>query len=50
MIDGKEVTVGMPAYKAEKTLERTYSEIPLDDFDDIILVDSCGRRQGSGYF
>ncbi len=29
----------MPAYNAEKTLEKTYSEIPQDIVDDIILVD-----------
>lgn len=29
----------MPAYNAEKTLEKTYKEIPLDIVDDVILVD-----------
>lgn len=29
----------MPAYNAEKTLRRTYEEIPLDYVDDVILVD-----------
>jgi glycosyltransferase involved in cell wall biosynthesis len=29
----------LPAYNAEKTLERTYREIPLDTVDDVILVD-----------
>ena len=29
----------MPAYNAEKTLEKTYSEIPKDIVDDIILTD-----------
>jgi glycosyltransferase involved in cell wall biosynthesis len=41
MIHGKKVTVVMPAYNAEKTLEKTYSEIPLDYIDDIILVDDA---------
>jgi glycosyltransferase involved in cell wall biosynthesis len=39
MINGNKVVVVMPAYNAEKTLEKTYSEIPLDIVDDIILVD-----------
>lgn len=29
----------MPAYNAEQTLEQTYSEIPFDLVDDVILVD-----------
>jgi len=29
----------MPAYNAEKTLETTYSEIPFDIVDEVILVD-----------
>jgi glycosyltransferase involved in cell wall biosynthesis len=29
----------MPAYKAAKTVERTYKEIPFDLVDDVILVD-----------
>jgi len=39
MIHGKKVVVVMPAYNAEKTLQRTYEEIPLEYVDDIILVD-----------
>jgi len=31
----------MPAYNAEKTLLRTYEEIPKDVVDDIILVDDA---------
>lgn len=31
----------MPAYNAEKTLERTVAQIPLDIVDEIILVDDC---------
>jgi len=31
----------MPAYNAEKTLERVYEEIPLDFVDDVILVDDA---------
>jgi Glycosyltransferases involved in cell wall biogenesis len=39
MINGKKIAVVLPAYNAEKTLEQTYSEIPQDIVDFIILVD-----------
>lgn len=39
MINGKKVAVIMPAYNAEKTLEKTYKEIPLDVVDEVILTD-----------
>lgn len=39
MISGKKVIVVLPAYNAEKTLEQTYQEIPLDIVDEVILVD-----------
>ena len=39
MIKDKVVTVVMPAYNAEKTLEKTYQEIPFDIVDHVILVD-----------
>ena len=39
MIKGKKVTVVLPAYNAEKTLEKTYNEIPFDIVDEVILVD-----------
>jgi glycosyltransferase involved in cell wall biosynthesis len=41
MINGKKVVVVMPAYKAEKTLEKTYENIPKDVADSIILVDDA---------
>ena len=31
----------MPAYKAEKTLEPTYRDLPLDWVDDIVVVDDA---------
>ncbi|HZI67697.1 MAG TPA: glycosyltransferase family 2 protein [Thermoanaerobaculia bacterium] len=37
------VAVVMPAYNAEKTLEKTYHDIPKDFVDDIILVDDASR-------
>ncbi len=42
MIDGKKVTVVMPAYNAEQTLERTVAEVP-SLVDDIIVVDDHSR-------
>jgi len=33
----------MPAYNAEKTLERTYHDLPLDWVDDIVLVDDASQ-------
>lgn len=39
MLNGKTVVVVLPAYNAEKTLERTYREIPRDIVDDVLMVD-----------
>ena len=39
MINGKKIIVVMPAYNAEKTLETTYKEIPMDIVDEVILTD-----------
>lgn len=39
MLNGKKIVVVLPAYKAALTLERTYSEIPFDIVDDVVLVD-----------
>ena len=33
----------MPAYNAEKTLENTYSEIPFDIVDEVVVVDDCSQ-------
>jgi len=43
MIDNKTITVVLPAYNAEKTLEKTFREIPVDIVDHIILVDDRSR-------
>lgn len=45
MIYGLRVAVILPAYNAEKTLQRTVAEIPRDIVDDMILTDdaSCDR-------
>ena len=37
------VIVVMPAYNAEKTLERTIRDIPAGTADEIILVDDCSK-------
>lgn len=41
MIKNKKVVVVMPAYNAEKTLKKTYDEIPFDIVDEVILVDDA---------
>ena len=41
MLNGKKIIVVLPSYNAGKTLETTYSEIPMDIVDDIILVDDA---------
>ena len=37
----KRIVVIMPAYNAEKTLRATYSDLPMEVIDDVILVDDC---------
>jgi len=39
----KKVIVVMPAYKAEKTLKKTYDDIPKDWVSEIILVDDASN-------
>ncbi len=41
MIRGQKVVVVLPAYNAERTVERTYREIPLDLVDDVLLTDDA---------
>jgi glycosyltransferase involved in cell wall biosynthesis len=43
MIKNKIITVVLPAYNAERTLEATYNEIPFDIVDNVILVDDCSK-------
>jgi len=47
MLNGKKIVVVMPAYNAEKTLEKTYAEIPFEIVDDVILVDDASRDRTS---
>ena len=41
MFNGRKVVVVLPAYNAEKTLEKTYREIPFDIVDEVVLVDDA---------
>lgn len=43
MVQGKKLTVVLPAYNAEQTLERTYAEIPRDLVDTVLIVDDNSR-------
>jgi glycosyltransferase involved in cell wall biosynthesis len=43
MLNGKRIAVVLPAYNASLTLLRTYSEIPRDIVDDIILTDDASK-------
>jgi glycosyltransferase involved in cell wall biosynthesis len=43
MINNKRITVVLPAYNVEKTLEQTYREIPFDIVDEVVLVDDLSR-------
>jgi glycosyltransferase involved in cell wall biosynthesis len=47
MLHQKKVVVVLPAYKAARTLERTYAEIPRDIVDEIVLVDDASTDQTS---
>ncbi len=43
MLLGKRVAVVLPAYNAAATIERTYSEIPTEIVDEILLVDDASE-------
>ena len=43
VVDRQRVIVVLPAYNAERTLERTCSEIPRDVVDEILLVDDASH-------
>jgi glycosyltransferase involved in cell wall biosynthesis len=47
MMNGKKVVVVMPAYNAEKTLAKTYQEIPFEFVDEVILVDDASGDRTS---
>ncbi|MCZ7648723.1 MAG: glycosyltransferase family 2 protein [Planctomycetota bacterium] len=43
MFKGQKIVAVMPAYNAEKTLERTVGEVNRQLIDEIVLVDDCSR-------
>ncbi|MEM4260816.1 MAG: glycosyltransferase family 2 protein [Candidatus Woesearchaeota archaeon] len=43
MINNKKIVIVLPAYNAEATLKQTYSEIPFDIVDDVVLVDDASN-------
>ena len=43
MINNNKIIVILPAYNAANTLEKTYSEIPFDIVDEVVLVDDCSN-------
>ena len=43
MLEGKKIVVVLPAYNAEKTLQKTYQEIPEEITDKIVLVDDHSK-------
>ncbi|HLV80623.1 MAG TPA: glycosyltransferase, partial [Chthonomonadaceae bacterium] len=45
MINDKKVMVVLPAYNAEKTLEKTLSEVPDGLVDEYLLVDDASNDQ-----
>ncbi len=47
MLNNKKIIVVLPAYNAGLTLEKTYSEIPFDIVDDVILVDDASKDNTS---
>jgi glycosyltransferase involved in cell wall biosynthesis len=47
MLNGKKIVVVLPAYNAELTIERTYSEIPFNIVDDVVLVDDASKDHTS---
>jgi glycosyltransferase involved in cell wall biosynthesis len=43
MFHGQKIVVVMPAYNAERTLERTFREVPRDLVDEIVLTDDASQ-------
>jgi glycosyltransferase involved in cell wall biosynthesis len=48
MIKDKKISVVLPAYNAEKTLNKTFGEIPFDIVDHVILVDDKSSDETLG--
>ncbi|MEI6174372.1 MAG: glycosyltransferase family 2 protein [Bacteroidota bacterium] len=45
MLNNKKIIVVLPAFNAEQTLKLTYTEIPFEIVDEVILVDDCSSDQ-----
>jgi len=43
LLNGKKIVVVLPAYNAEKTLKKTYDEIPKDIVDEVVLIDDRSK-------
>jgi glycosyltransferase involved in cell wall biosynthesis len=43
MLNNKKIFIILPAYNAARTLERTYSEIPFNIVDEVLLVDDASQ-------
>jgi glycosyltransferase involved in cell wall biosynthesis len=47
VIENYKVVVVLPAFNAGRTLALTYSEIPFDIVDEVVLVDDCSNDETS---
>jgi glycosyltransferase involved in cell wall biosynthesis len=45
MINNHKIVIVLPAYNAEKTLAKTYGEIPFDIVDEVVLVDDASHDE-----
>jgi len=45
VLNNKKIIVVLPAFNAEQTLKLTYTEIPFEIVDEVILVDDCSSDQ-----
>ncbi|MCF6131629.1 glycosyltransferase family 2 protein [Flavobacterium wongokense] len=45
MINNKKIIVVLPAYNADKTLQKTFEEIPFDIVDEVILTDDFSNDE-----
>jgi len=45
LLHGRRIVVVMPAYNAERTLRKTYAEIPHDVVDEVLLTDDASRDE-----
>jgi glycosyltransferase involved in cell wall biosynthesis len=45
MLHQQKVIVVLPAYRAAKTIERTFADLPMDVVDEVLLVDDAGGDQ-----